>query len=238
MGSLYYFFFRVLPLSAATMCVLAGCRVEEDEYPEIQLPPSPPPPPPPPVVIGDSSRVALDTAHWSHYNLRTRSYSPPGAGVFEFTPDGVQSFNDAAGFGSVLATAYSYSLTNRDIRIIWRCYDGGASSPFRIALADSSGYIFDPGNSSRFRDLNNLSTRTAYGGATVILNNSWYYTTLTTTGNSYTISTAAMDFAENGGFELEHRNGTLPFHEGRILLRSDQPARNGCSILINQLRIR
>ncbi|RYY38391.1 MAG: hypothetical protein EOO08_14845 [Chitinophagaceae bacterium] len=225
---------RIIPLAAALVS-LAGCRVEQDEYPEVQLPAPTPLPTPGPSNPADSSQVRLDTAHWQHFNLRTRAFAAPAAGVFEFTSNGVRSVNDAAGFGSVLSTAYSYPLTNRTIHIIWRCYDGGVSSNFAIGLADSSGYIYDPANAARFQDLNKMSTRTAYGGATLILNNAWYYTTLSTTGSEFTISTAAGDFAENGGFQLERRTGALSFTRGRILLRSDQPGRNGCSVLVNQL---
>lgn len=225
----------LLVLLAATLG-MSACRVVEDDLPQVQQPAPTPPPAPATANPTDSTEVPIDSSHWRHFNLRSRSFEAPAPGRFEFGSNGVEGYNDAAGYGSILATTFHYSLNNRTIRLIWRCYDGGTLSHYAVALADSSGLLFD--NAARFTDLTNMATRTAYGSTALIWNNTWYYTTLTTQNGQYTLSTAANDFTENGGYPVDRRSGTLPYLRGRIVLRSDQPGSSRCQVLVNRLSIR
>ncbi|RYY63681.1 MAG: hypothetical protein EOO12_11665, partial [Chitinophagaceae bacterium] len=179
MGRLSQFSFLAL-----TCCLLtAGCRVVPDEYPGLPIPPPPP-------ATADSTQVPNDSAHWRHYDLGRGAFETPSPGHFEFESDGVHGYNSSPGFGSILSTAETYALDNREIRVTWMCNDAGNSSDFALALADSSGLLYDPANSQPlYTDLNKLSTRSAYSGGTEVRNNVWYFSSIRSNGGQYTVST-------------------------------------------------
>ena len=230
---------RTIVIGLLAAASLGGCRVEEDEYPEVILPAPAPPPPAPVTTPTDTSQVLNDTAHWRHFDLGRRAFESPAPGRFEFGSDGVRGYNSTPNFGSFLATAYAYDLANREIRVTWMCNDGGATSDFALALADSSGELYDPGsNQPRFRDLNKLSTRSSYGGSTVVLNNVWYFSIIRCTGNQYTVNTAMGAFPDDGGQLIDVKSGSLLYRRGRVVLRSVGPGRAGCTLVVNRLSIR
>ncbi|RYY89826.1 MAG: hypothetical protein EOO15_05040 [Chitinophagaceae bacterium] len=219
-----------LSACAALVLTLAACHHNDDDV-------APQPPVTSPV---DSSSIAIDTAHWTFFGAQTVAYSAPVPGKFEFTAEGVKGRGETNRYGCFLLTNYAYDLNNRTIKMSWKPQDGGDFCAYVFSFADTTGTIYNPiGNIRLFEDLNNLTTRNAIPNSVVIQSGVWYYTTITTSNGTYTLTTATGNYSGSGGTVVETRSGNFTRSRGRVSLRVGDPfAGVLASVVIHELSIR
>ena len=164
--------------------------------------------------------------NWQRYSL----YEHGNYGDWEETSDDIKLYGFSYQNGSGMMSKDTFNFTDSQVFIKWQANGQTQASTFFPYLQSSSGSAI---LAERF-------TTQHAEGATVIADNTWYYSRITVNSdNTYTGVTAIDDYDINGGLSINTQSGTFDgAKEGYVAIHlADNDAGDSAYIMLGEVKI-
>jgi len=138
-------------------------------------------------AVEETTLVDITKANFDDFRV---SY----CGSYVDTTDGLKVNGSSYRYGNYLRTKKTYDVRDSVTKMRWK--------------ADSSNYSYFSPTIVNIAS-GNMTTNHSYAGSTKIENDTWYYTTITVSGDKVTTVTSKNDYATSGDDVVDSRDGTL-----------------------------
>ena len=153
---------------------------------------------PPPVTPTNccTDTIQFQLANWDYFSETDEQFHPTTGNVTQ-TAEGFKFFGTSFRHGSRISTKSPFCLKNKTIKTKWKVNGGSTVNSFAVALYyDKNAPSTDKVN---MLDLNFFVVNATIPGATVIQNDTWYYTRVKFSETSALSVTSTTNYDDAGG---------------------------------------